>query len=78
LVIHVFLQIFGAAGLMPNTLTDENLEDETIVEDELGSWKLPLELHKWLKASRGAENDHTGRFLLFMRSLWGLVLVYIW
>ena len=67
LVIHTMIHTMSNIELMPSTLVNENIEDMNQQQDELGSWKLPLELHKWLIASRKQGSQPT-QFLVFLKS----------
>ena len=76
LVIHTMIHTLMNIELLPSTLVNENIEDMNQQQDELGSWKLPLELNKWLIASRKQGTRPTEIFA-FLKSLWGVILVYV-
>lgn len=57
LVVRITTQLLLIIGIMPTTLAEEQWDSKS-TEDEIGSWKLPLALIKWIKASRLKNTNH--------------------
>jgi hypothetical protein len=77
LVIRVGIQIATSISIMPGTLVEEPWEDLQQDEDEIGSWKLPNKLIRWIKQSRinyGAKQPSW--MLLLMQSVWGYLSIF--
>jgi hypothetical protein len=64
----------GSLALMPGTLVEEQWEDIDQDEDEIGTWKLPNKLIRWIKQSRVQSG---GKKSFRFESVWGYISVFL-
>jgi hypothetical protein len=78
LVIRVGIQIASSISIMPGTLVEEPWEDLQQDEDEIGSWKLPNKLIRWIKQSRiNYGGKQPSWMMVLMQSVWGYLSIFL-
>ena len=61
---------------MPGTLVDEQWEDEQKDEEEIGQWKLPLKLIKWIQQTR-KKSDSKPNWFPHIETMYGHICFFI-